>query len=244
MNLYPAIDLKNGHCIRLKKGQLNKITYYNSNPVEQAKEFNNLGSKWIHMVDIDGAFKGKNLNHNTFIEVKKKTKCSIQVGGGIRNEKTVSYLIDNNIDRIVLGTIAVTKPSLVKKICKSFPNKIAVGLDSKKGYVATEGWSKTKNLSVLDLAKKYEDVGVSHIIFTDIEKDGILAGVSFEQLGQLLESTSLQIIASGGVSSLEDIKNLKKISKDYDNLDGVIVGRAIYEKIFTVDQAINILKIK
>ncbi len=241
MNFYPAIDLKDGKCIRLSKGKLNKVTYYNENPINQAMEFKKKGARHIHIVDIDGAFEGKNLNHQTFIDVKKKINCFVQVGGGIRNEKTIRHLIENNIDRIVLGTIAVTKPSLVKKICKMFPQKIAVGIDSKKGLIATDGWSKTKSLTFIELAKKYEDTGISNVIFTDIEKDGVLAGVSFEQLQNILDSTSLNVIASGGVSCLKDLKKLKKISREYKNLDGVIVGRAIYEKMINVEDAIKIL---
>ena len=242
MELYPAIDLKDGKCIRLKKGKLDKITHYNDNPLLQAKKFKDSGAKWIHMVDIDGAFMGKNQNHQTFIEIKKKVDCFIQVGGGIRNEKTAEYLIENNIDRIVLGTIAVNNPKLVKKMCKIFPKKIAIGLDSKKGYVTTEGWVKTKNRTVIELAKNYEDIGVTHLIFTDIEKDGVLDGVSFDQLNELLQSTTLKIIASGGVSSLDDIKKLRDIGIQNKNLDGVIVGKAIYENMIAVNKAIKILK--
>jgi len=244
MNLYPAIDLKDGKCIRLTKGKLEKITFYNSNPLDQAREFIKLGAKWIHMVDIDGAFKGKNCNHEIFIKIKKETQCLIQVGGGIRNENTVAYLIDNNIDRIVLGTIAVTNPKLVKKISIKFPGKIAVGLDAKKGFVTTEGWSKTRKITVTELAKKYEDMGINHIIFTDIDKDGVLEGISYDQLQDLLESTNINVIASGGVSSLEDIKKLKKISAYNQNLVGVIVGKAIYENKLQVDQAVNFLNEK
>lgn len=194
------------------------------------------------MVDIDGAFQGKNLNHRSFIKVKENTSCKIQVGGGIRNIKTVDYLLENMIDRVVLGTIAVTNPQLIKKLCKKFPNKIAVGLDSKKGLIATNGWSKTSKLGVIEAVKKFEDYGVSRIIFTDIDKDGMLEGVSYNQLEELLQSTSLKIIASGGVSSLSDLKNLKKTGENYRNLDGVIVGRAIYEKIFTVSDALKTLE--
>ena len=242
MELYPAIDLKDGRCIRLKKGKLDKITHYNNSPLLQAKKFKDEGAKWIHMVDIDGAFLGKNQNHETFIEIKKNVDCLIQVGGGIRNEKTAEYLIRNEIDRIVLGTIAVNNPTLVKNMCKIFPNKIAIGLDSKKGYVTTDGWAKTKNHTVIELAKKYEDIGVTHLIFTDIDKDGVLEGVSFDQLNELLQSTTLKIIASGGVSSLDDIKKIREIGIHNKNLDGVIVGKAIYENMIAVNKAIKILK--
>ena len=242
MILYPAIDLKDGKCIRLKKGDLKDITFYNSNPINQAQSFISMGAKWIHIVDIDGAFQGKSQNHNIFIDIKKKFNCFLQVGGGIRTFETVDYLLSNSIDRIVLGTISLGKRNLFEKICKAFPGKIAVGVDVKKGFVATEGWSKTSKVKVLDIIKQYEDSGVAAIIFTDIEKDGVLKGVSFDQLQSVLDQTSLKVIASGGVSGVEDLKKLKKISEGKKNLDGVIVGRAIYEKKVDVNEAIKILK--
>lgn len=242
MNLYPAIDLKEGKCIRLKKGLLKDITFYNSNPVDQAAKFINMGAKWIHMVDIDGAFKGKNLNHSIFVDIKKKFNCFLQVGGGVRTFETVESLINNKIDRIVLGTIALKNKKLCQKICKSFPGKIAVGIDAKKGFVATEGWSKTSRITVSEMVKTYEGIGIASIIFTDIDKDGVLAGVSFNQLESILKQTSVRIIASGGVACLEDLKKLKEISNFSKNLDGVIVGRAIYENKIKVNEAIEILK--
>ena len=194
------------------------------------------------MVDIDGAFKGTSLNHEIFIKIKKKTKCLIQVGGGIRNEKTVNYLLENNIDRIVLGTLAVDQPDLVKSLCKKYPDKIAIGLDSKNGFIRTEGWSRKSQLTLTETVKIYENYGVSRIIFTDIEKDGLLSGVSFKKLKNLLELTKIKIIASGGVSNLEDIKKLKKLSLIHKNLDGIIVGRAIYEKKLEINEVLRVLK--
>ena len=242
MNLYPAIDLKEGKCIRLKKGELEKITFYNQDPIDQADQFINMGAEWIHMVDIDGAFQGKSLNHQMFIDIKKKFNCHLQVGGGIRDFKTVEYLINNNIDRVVLGTIALKNKKLCEQICKNFPGKIALGLDAKNDLVATDGWSETSTVKVSEMVKAYEGIGITSIIFTDIEKDGVLSGVSFDQLENILNQTSINIIASGGVSCLDDLKKLKKISNSKKNLEGVIVGRAIYESKFKVDEAIEILK--
>ena len=242
MILYPAIDLKDGKCIRLKKGELKDITFYNPDPIDQAESFVSMGAEWIHMVDIDGAFQGKNKNHNIFIDIKKKFNCLLQVGGGIRTFESVNYLLSNSIDRIVLGTISLKEKQLFEKICKAFPGKIAVGVDAKNGFVTTEGWAKTSKVKVLDIIKQYEDSGVSTIIFTDIDKDGVLKGVSFEQLQSILDQTSLKVIASGGVSGIEDLKKLKKISEVNKNLNGVIVGRAIYEKKVNVNKAIKILK--
>ena len=240
MILYPAIDLKSGKCIRLKKGDISQVTFYNDNPIAQAKYFQKMGATWIHMVDIDGAFKGKNLNHEIFVDVKKNIKCSIQVGGGIRNIKTVEYLLENGINRIVLGTMAINNPELVKKICKMFPEKIAVGVDAKNGFLAAEGWTKTSKVKIKEIVKIYEDAGVCALIFTDIEKDGVLEGVNIDDLCKILNSTSMKIIASGGVSSLKDLEKLKRINAE--NLDGVIVGRAIYEKKIIVSEAIKILE--
>tara|TARA_B100000686_G_C16765602_1_gene961527 strand:- start:1740 stop:2465 length:726 start_codon:yes stop_codon:yes gene_type:complete len=240
MNFYPAIDLKKGKCIRLEKGLLDKITFYNKDPIDQAKKFSAMGAKWVHMVDIDGAFRGKSLNHNIILKVKRSTNCKIQVGGGIRTVKSAAFFLENKIDRIVLGTISLKNPSLVKEICRLYPGKIAVGIDTKNGFVSIEGWAKTSKVSINDLVKIYEDAGVSVVIFTDIEKDGLMEGVSFDQLSSLLDSTSLNVIASGGVSSLEDLKILKKIGAK--NLVGVIAGRAIYEKKFSVNQAVEILE--
>ena len=242
MILYPAIDLKDGKCIRLKKGELKDITFYNPDPIDQAERFISMGAEWIHMVDIDGAFQGKNKNHNIFIDIKKKFNCLLQVGGGIRTFESVNYLLSNSIDRIVLGTISLKEKQLFERICKAFPGKIAVGVDAKNGFVTTEGWAKTSKVKVLDIIKRYEDSGVSTIIFTDIDKDGVLEGVSFDQLQTILSQTSIKVIASGGVSDIEDLKKLKKLSKTNKNLDGVIVGRAIYEKRVDVKKAIKILK--
>ena len=242
MNLYPAIDLKEGKCIRLKKGELKEITFYNPDPIDQAKQFLSMGAKWIHMVDIDGAFSGERLNHKIFINIKKKFNCFVQAGGGIRNLETVEFLLNNKIDRVVLGTIALKNKKLCEKICKTFPGKIAVGIDAKKGLVATDGWSKTSKVKVSEMIKTYEGIGVNSIIFTDIEKDGVLAGVSFDQLEKILTQTSIKIIASGGVACLDDLKKLRQISIIRKNLDGVIVGRAIYENKIKVNEAIEVLK--
>lgn len=240
MIFYPAIDIKNGKLIRLKKGELNHMKIYGNDPVDQATKFESEGAKWIHVVDIDGAFQGDSMNIKTIFKLKKEVRCNVQVGGGIRNLKKIESLIVNNIDRVVLGTVALEDPAFVKDACKIFPNKIAVGLDTRNGLVATEGWAKNSSVSIFDMVKVYEDSGVSTIIFTDIEKDGLMEGVSFDQLKKLLRVTSLEIIVSGGVSSLDDLKKIKKI--DAPNLVGVISGRAIYENKFSVFDAIKLIE--
>ena len=240
MNFYPAIDIKDGRFIRLKQGRLDEVTVYGDNPVEIAKKFSNAGAKWIHVVDIDGAFRGKGINQKVILDIKKNSKTKIQVGGGIRSKESASFYLNNGIDRVVLGTIALENPNIIRQLCENYPGRIAVGIDAKKGMVATEGWSKTSNIEVEKLSKLYENIGVSCVIFTDIEKDGLMEGVSINQLKNLLKNTKLNVIASGGVSSLDDLKKLKSLKKK--SLIGVIAGKAIYENKFSVSQAIEILE--
>ena len=240
MNFYPAIDIKDGKFIRLRQGRLDEVTVYGDNPVEIAKKFSEAGAKWIHVVDIDGAFKGKSINQKVILDIKKNSKTKIQVGGGIRTQESASFYLDNGIDRVVLGTIALENPKIIEQLCESYPGRIAVGIDAKKGLVATEGWSKTSTIEVSKLSKLYENIGVSCVIFTDIEKDGLMEGVSLNQLKNLLNNTKLNVIASGGVSSLDDLKKLKSLKKK--NLIGVISGKAIYENKFSVNKAVEILE--
>ena len=240
MHFYPAIDIKNGQFIRLKQGQLDKLTIYGDDPVAQAIKFCEEGAKWIHIVDIDGAFKGISKNIDIILKIKNNVKSKIQVGGGIRELKTIQKLLDNDIDRVVLGTVALTDPPFVRRMCEKFPGKIAVGLDTKNELVTTEGWAKESKINFENFLKLYENTRVSNIIFTDIEKDGLMEGANFEQLKKLLNLTKLNIIASGGVANLRDLARLKKIKSK--NLIGVISGKAIYEKKFTVKEAIKILE--
>ena len=240
MNFYPAIDIKDGKFIRLKQGRLDEVTVYGDNPVEIAKKFSEAGAKWIHVVDIDGAFKGKSINQKVILDIKRNSKTKIQVGGGIRTQESASFYLNNGIDRVVLGTIALENPKIIEQLCESYPGRIAVGIDAKKGMVATEGWSKTSTIEVGKLSKLYENIGVSCVIFTDIEKDGLMEGVSLNQLKNLLKNTKLNVIASGGVSSLNDLKKLKSLDKK--NLIGVISGQAIYENKFSVNKAVEILE--
>ena len=240
MHFYPAIDIKNGQFIRLKQGQLDKLTIYGDDPVTQAMKFCEEGAKWIHIVDIDGAFEGISKNMDVILRIKNNVKSKIQVGGGIRELKTIKKLLDNNIDRVVLGTVALTDPPFVKRMCEKFPGKIAIGLDTKNEFVATEGWAKESRVNLQNFLKLYENTKVSNIIFTDIEKDGLMEGANFVQLKKLLNLTKLNIIASGGVANLGDLAKLKKIGNK--NLIGVISGKAIYEKRFSVKEAIEILE--
>jgi len=240
LNFYPAIDISEGKFIRLSQGDLNKKTVYGDNPQKIANDFSKSGSSWIHVVDIDGAFDGKSKNSKVILDIKQNVNCNVQVGGGIRNKETARFYLMNGIDRIVLGTLAIKNQNLVKELSEEFPGKIAVGIDAKNGFVATNGWEKTSTIAVKDLANCYEEIGVSCLIFTDIEKDGLMEGVSIYQLKDLLENTKLNVIASGGVASLDDLKTIKKIKNK--NLIGVISGRAIYENKFSVEQAIRVLE--
>ena len=239
MIFFPAIDIKEGKCIRLEKGLLKNIKIYNDDPVDQAKKFEKIGCNWIHLVDIDGAFSGSPINHEIIFEIKKQSRCKIQVGGGIRNLETIQKFLSNAVDRVILGTVAAKDPKFVKQACKSFPNRIVVGIDTKNEKVAIEGWSKTSDKTIYDSAKMYEDIGVTRAVFTDINKDGLLQGLNFYQIEKLLKSTKMKIIASGGVSSLDDLKKLKDLN--FKNLEGVISGKAIYEKKFLVKEALEVL---
>lgn len=239
MIFFPAIDIKDGKCIRLTQGLLKSLTIYNNDPIKQANKFEELGCKWIHIVDIDGAFSGKSINHELIFEIKKNTKCKIQMGGGIRSIKTIESLVENDIERIILGTVALNDPELVKTACKLFPKKIVVGLDAKNNKVAVEGWSKTSEIKDTDLIKMYEDVGVSAVVYTDISRDGLLSGINIKSIKNILNSSSINIIASGGVGSKEDILELLQIEDK--NLEGVICGKAIYEGKINVVEILRIL---
>ena len=239
MEFYPAIDIKNGKFIRLKKGKLEAMTIYGDDPVHQAKKFSLSGAKWIHVVDIDGAFEGETKNMETIINIKKEVSCKIQVGGGIRQIRTIEKYLENNIDRVVLGTIALKNPEFVKEISTRFPGKIAVGLDLRNGFVAVEGWTKSSKIDFRKFVKLYEKSQIAAIIFTDIDKDGLMKGANFELLNDLLKITNLKVIVSGGISTLQDLVKLKKVK--FNNLIGVISGKAIYEDKFSVAEAVSVL---
>ncbi len=239
MLFYPAIDIIKGNCVRLAQGSLNHKKIYDVDPCEQAMIYESDGAQWIHVVDLDGAFSGNQGNQKKIIEVSNSTKCCIQVGGGIRNLNTIETLISNGVDRVVLGTVAVKDPVFVKEACKNFPKKIVLGVDSRNGKVSIEGWTKSGEIEDTQLIKNFEDVGVTHIIFTDITRDGRMIGPNIRKLEFILNSTNIDVIASGGISSLSDLKDIADLKKS--NLDGIICGKALYEKEFTVFDALNIL---
>jgi len=239
MIFFPAIDLKDGKCVRLYQGDFDKVTVFNNSPINQAKIFEQEGAKYLHLVDLNGALEGKSVNTESVKDILKNIKIPCQLGGGIRTIIDIENWLSLGITRVILGTVATKNPNLVKEACKKFPNKIIVGIDAKNGKVAVEGWYKESDVSVIELAKQFENCGVAGIIYTDISKDGTLTGADFDGTQKLAESVKIPIIASGGISSLEDLKRIKDIEKY--GVSGVISGRAIYENKFTIKQALEIL---
>lgn len=237
MNLYPAIDIKNGACVRLLYGDLEKVTTYNEDPGAQAAEFAAKGCRWIHVVDLDGAVEGQAVNRDAVAAILS-AGLPVQLGGGIRNMAGVEHWINQGVSRVILGTAALKDPQLVKDAARAFPGKIAVGADARGGMIAAEGWLETTDMPVLDLVKRFEDSGVAAVIFTDIGRDGALTGVNLEATADLARATALPVIASGGVASIDDIKAL---AQDDSGIDGVITGRAIYDGRLDLVEALSIL---
>jgi len=227
MIILPAIDIKNGKCVRLLKGDFNKITEYKKSPLEQAAEFSTLGFKNIHVVDLDGALEGKSINKNIIKEIIKKNNLKIQVGGGIRSKSNVEEWINIGVDKVIIGTAAVENPELLIELAKKYKNKIALSIDVRNGYIALSGWKKQTNILALDFVKKIKHFGISRIIYTDINRDGTKAGPNIKDTINFSKKINIPIIISGGISSKVDIINLKKVKAE--NIEGVIVGRAIYD---------------
>lgn len=239
MILFPAIDLKDGECVRLVKGDFNQSTTYNKNPVEQALAFQNLGFSWLHIVDLDGAVAGQPIHKKVIQDIRSQTSLNIQIGGGIRSLDTIEAWLSEGVNRVILGTAALKNPDLVKQACKEFPDRIAVGIDARDGYVATEGWAEKSEITTIELAQKFEDAGVRAIIFTDISRDGALVGPNIQATIDLANKTSIPVIASGGVSNINDLIELKKHM--HVGIEGVISGKAIYENTLDPKQALEIL---
>jgi phosphoribosylformimino-5-aminoimidazole carboxamide ribotide isomerase len=238
MIIFPAIDLKDGNCVRLEKGEMNRATIFNNNPADQGMKFEKQGFKWIHIVDLNGAFEGKPVNINPVKEIIKSVKIPLQLGGGIRDIATIENWLDAGVSRVILGTIALRNPEIVKQACKNFPGQIVVGVDGKGGQVAVEGWAETSEVSVVELAKKFEDAGVSAILYTDVARDGMLQGVDLSGTKLLAESVNIPVIASGGVAGIEDIKAVKDIESS--GVCGVVVGRALYDGRIDIEEALKI----
>ena len=238
MIIFPAIDLKEGRCVRLFKGDMNQATVFNDNPVAQALEFENAGFKFLHIVDLDGAIQGQGVNEDAVKAIIKSIKIPTQLGGGIRSISAIEKWLTLGVSRVILGTVAAKNPELVIEACKKFPGKIVVGIDAKEGKVATEGWVETSEISVLELAKKFENCGVSAIIYTDISRDGTLIGADLQGTKNLAQNLKIPVIASGGVSNLQDVLEIKKLEKD--GVIGAIVGRALYDKKVSAVDLVNL----
>jgi phosphoribosylformimino-5-aminoimidazole carboxamide ribotide isomerase len=240
MILFPAIDLKDGTCVRLKLGDMAQATVYNEDPAAQALAFEQQGFTWLHVVDLNGAFEGQSVNGAAVEAILKATKNPVQLGGGIRSLHHIEHWLTKGVARVILGTIAVRNPDLVKEACKLFPGQVAVGIDAKGGKVAVEGWAEASSLGVIDLAKIYAGAGVAAIIYTDIDRDGILAGINWTSTIDLANAVSIPVIASGGLASLDDIHRLTK--PDAQKLAGAITGRALYDGRINATEALDILK--
>jgi phosphoribosylformimino-5-aminoimidazole carboxamide ribotide isomerase len=235
MIIFPAIDLKDGKCVRLYKGDFNKTTIFNSFPFNQALEFQKKGFTHLHLVDLDGALKGKSKNKKIIIKIIKKTSLNVQLGGGIRTLKQISFWIKSGVSTVVVGTMAIENPKILKKACSIFPGQIAVALDVRKNSLAMQGWVSQTKISIFDYIKKLKDFGVSKIIYTDIDRDGTKKGLNFKNINKLISITKIPLIVSGGVSKLVEVKKLKKL-----NLNGVIIGKAIYDRSLNLNYLIKI----
>jgi phosphoribosylformimino-5-aminoimidazole carboxamide ribotide isomerase len=237
--LFPAIDLKDGKCVRLKLGEMASATVYNEDPAAQAKAFEDQGFEWLHVVDLNGAFEGKSVNGSAVEAILKATRSPVQLGGGIRSLAHIESWLDKGLARVILGTVAVRNPDLVKQACRLFPGKVAVGIDAKGGRVAVEGWGEASELGVIELAQKFEGAGVAAIIYTDIDRDGVLAGINWDSTLELARAVSIPVIASGGLASLDDIRKLA--SPECAALEGAISGRALYDGRIDPEDALAIL---
>jgi phosphoribosylformimino-5-aminoimidazole carboxamide ribotide isomerase len=239
MIFFPAIDIKNGKCVRLIQGDMNKETVFNNNPKAQAETFAKKGADWIHVVDLNGAVSGKPLNAEVVQEIIDVLEIPIQLGGGIRDEKTIDFWLERGVRRIILGTVALKDPDLVTRVCRDHPGRIVVGIDARDGLVAVEGWTETSKMKAIDLGQKFNDCGVAAIIYTDIGRDGAMKGPNLEATINLANAVSVPVIASGGVSSLADLKALKFAGQGL--LEGVISGRALYDGQIDLGDAVRIL---
>jgi len=240
MVVIPAIDLKNGHCVRLLQGRMDSETVFSDDPAAMAKRWQQEGAEMIHVVDLDGAIQKTPLNGEAVKSIVESVTVPIQVGGGIRNEQTIRTFFDLGVSRIVIGTEAIRNPDLVKRACKMYPGRIVVGIDARNGLVAIEGWTETTRIRAVDLAKQFEDCGVAAINFTDIYRDGMQTGPNIEETGRLAEAVSIPVVASGGVATIEDIKKL--LSLEAVGVVGVITGKALYGGTLSLKEAIRISK--
>ncbi len=239
MILFPAIDLKDGACVRLFQGDMDKATVYNADPASQARAFSDAGFSWLHLVDLNGAIEGHPVNDTAVETILKTISVPAQLGGGIRDMATIRMWLEKGVRRVILGTVALEQPELVKEACRAFPGRIVVGIDARDGYVAVAGWAKTSRVKALDLALKFEDSGVAAIIYTDISRDGAMMGVNLDATTDLAWALTTPVIASGGVSALSDLEEIKAVEDS--GIEGVIIGRALYDGRIDAKKALAIL---
>ncbi len=240
MILFPAIDLKEGLAVRLEQGDMARATVFHRDPAAQARAFEMQGFEYLHIVDLDGAFAGKPVNADAVDRILESVSIPVQLGGGIRNTATVEAWLDKGVTRVIIGTAAVRDPPFVKQAARDYPGKIAVGLDARDGKVAVAGWAERSELSALEIARRFEDVGVAAIVYTDIARDGMLKGLNLDATIALAEAVSIPVIASGGLASIEDIKSL--LSPRARKLEGAIAGRALYDGRFDAAAALKLIR--
>lgn len=240
MILFPAIDLKDGQCVRLKLGEMSQATVFNDDPAAQARSFQDQGFEYLHIVDLNGAFAGKPINGPAVEAILAAIKIPVQLGGGIRDLATIEAWLAKGVRRVILGTVAVRDPGLVRDACRKFPGRIAVGIDARGGKVAVEGWAETSELSAIEMAQRFEGAGVAAIIYTDIDRDGVLKGLNLPATAQLASATSIPVIASGGLAGLDDIKAL--LRAENAKLEGAIAGRALYDGRLVPADALALIK--
>ncbi|WEZ17240.1 1-(5-phosphoribosyl)-5-[(5-phosphoribosylamino)methylideneamino]imidazole-4-carboxamide isomerase [Bacillus safensis] len=233
--LYPAIDMRNGKCVRLVQGDYDQETIYGDSPLDMAAQFVKEGAKWIHLVDLDGAKAGKRVNHEHVLAIASSLDVKVQIGGGIRTEEDVAFYLKNGVDRVILGSSAVSNPAFVKKMLAQYGEKIAIGIDARNGFVSTEGWLETSKVKAEELGRELAKEGAEVFIFTDIQMDGMLSGPNVESTVRLAEATGKQVIASGGVSAVADLQKLS--AQKQSGVSGAIVGKALYTKQFTLAEA-------
>ncbi len=237
MVIYPAVDVKDGRCVRLVQGKFNDVTVYSDNPLEMAFKWEKLGAQYLHVVDLDGARTGEPQNMDVISKMAVNVGIPVQLGGGIRSIEMIEIILCKGVQRVILGTSAVEDPELVKKAIKTFENNIVIGIDAKDGFVAIEGWAKTSSFTATGFAKKMEELGAKTIIYTDISTDGTLSGPNLKAMEEMAKAVEVEVIASGGVSSIEDVKNLKDVG-----VSGVIIGKALYTGNIDLKHAIEIAK--
>jgi phosphoribosylformimino-5-aminoimidazole carboxamide ribotide isomerase len=243
LTLYPAIDLKDGACVRLRRGAMDQATVYSEDPAAQARAWQDAGCRWLHVVDLNGAVTGRSVNAESVRAIIAAARVPVQLGGGIRDLEAIARWLDAGVRRVVLGSAAVKNPALVREACRAFPGRIAVGIDARDGLVATEGWAETSSVRALDLALAFEDAGAAAVIYTDIGRDGMLTGLDVEATAGLARRLTTPVIASGGVADLADLRGLKHASRHAAPgvIEGVIVGRALYDGRVDIAEALATL---